>query len=175
MAIDKDQPPSRAFAGFSIQDDFLRRRYPGLREEESTVLRAYLQEISLEGLQRIRTSWPVGEGEDVGGPTEAQAQAANDLSKWKVDAILDWPGRTEVIEIKSRATHTAIGQVTAYAFALSDTPEERSTFRTTVIAFRVHPDFPRFARATGTTWHTVPDADPSTATDRFFRPGDQVV
>lgn len=175
MAIDKDQPPSTAFSGFSINEDFVRRRYPGLREEESTVLRAMLRERETEGLKRVRTSWPVGEGEAVDAPTEAQRLAAKDQSRWKIDAILDWPGRTEIVELKSRATHTAIGQAAAYSFALADDPDERSTHRLTVAAFRVHPDLPGFAKATGTQLHTVPDADPSTATHRFFSTGRDVL
>lgn len=175
MDIDKDQPPSTAFSGFSIQEDFLRDSYPGLRDGESRVLQALLEERNTDGLRRVRTSWPVGQGEEIEARTQAQADAARDLSRWKVDAILDFPGRTEIVELKSRATHTAIGQAAAYSLALADEPEERSTHRLTVGAFRVHPDLPRFARATGTQLHTVPHADPSTATSRFFETGDDIL
>jgi hypothetical protein len=86
----------------------------------------------------------------------------------KIDAVVDRPGRQEIVELKSRATHTAVGQALAYDVALGERDDEPTTSRPVVAAFRVHPDLPPFARLVGVTLHTVPDADPSGATRRFF-------
>lgn len=153
----------------TVDRPFIRRKYPRLRREESLVLRQYLLETGHEHLEQLRTAVPVGQGEIPGEPQTIQEEQMKFLSQWKIDAVVDRPGRQEIIELKSRATHTAVGQALAYDVALGRRPDEPTTSRPTVAAFRAHPDLPPFARLVGVTLHTVPRADPSTATQRFLR------
>jgi len=88
---------------------------------------------------------------------------------------VDRPGRQEIIELKSRATHTAVGQALAYDVALGERSDEPTESRPVVAAFRVHPDLPAFARLVNVRLHTVPQADPSTATQRFLRDRDTLL
>lgn len=146
-----------------------RQKFPRLRDEESDVLRAYLQETGLDSIDRLRTAVPVGEGEVPGEPEGRFQQQKKALSQWKIDAVVDRPGQQEIVELKSRATHTAVGQALAYDVALGERDDEPTTSRPVVAAFRAHPDLPRFARLVGVQLHTVPQADRSTGTQRFLQ------
>jgi hypothetical protein len=154
------------FQGFATTHNFLQDKYRGLRQEESDVLRAYLRDVGTDSLQRLRTAWPVGEGERPARLDPAFQQLAQNLSRWKIDAVLDWPNQTEIVELKSRATHTAVGQVVFYSLALGEVPDERSDFKLSVVAFRSHPDLEQRVRRVGVGLHTVPHADRSGATAR---------
>jgi len=152
-----------------VQRPFLREKYPRLRNEESKVLKAYLAETDPETIKRLRTAVPVGEGEITGAPTSTFERQVKALSQMKIDAVVDRGSRQEIIELKSRATHTAAGQVLFYDLLLGDRPDEPTESRLVVAAFRAHPDFKRVVRRTPITLHTVPQADPSTATQRFMQ------
>jgi len=151
----------------TVKEPYLRRQYPRLREPESKVLRGYIEELGPDKIDRLRTSVMVGEGEIAGDPANRWQRQVKALSMWKIDAVIDRPGRQEIIELKSRATHTAVGQALAYDVALGKLADEPTTSRPVVAAFRAHPDLPPFARMVGVELHTVPQADPSTATQRF--------
>ena len=155
-----------------VKPPYLREKYPRLRSEESDVLRAYLEETGVDSIERLRTAVPVGEGEVRGEPRDTFERQVKSLSQWKIDAVVDRPGRQEIIELKSRATHTAVGQALAYDVALGERDDEPTTSRPVVAAFRAHPDLPRFAKMVGVELHTVPQADRSTATARFIRDTD---
>jgi hypothetical protein len=159
----------------TVKPPYSRGTYPRLRDEESNVLRAYLQETGLDNIDQLRTAVPVGEGEVPGDPTDEFERQAKALSQWKIDAVVDRPGRQEIIELKSRATHTAVGQALAYDVALGERGNEPTESRPVVAAFRVHPDLPAFARLVNVRLHTVPQADPSTATQRFLRDRDSIL
>jgi hypothetical protein len=159
----------------TVRPPYTRRQYPRLREEESQVLRAYINETGTENIDQLRTAVPVGEGEVPGDPTDEFERQAKALSQWKIDAVVDRPGRQEIIELKSRATHTAVGQALAYDVALGERSGEPTESRPVVAAFRVHPDLPAFARLVNVRLHTVPQADPSTATQRFLRDRDSLL
>jgi len=161
--------------GFDISPPFLQDKYNGLREEESDVLRAYLEDTGTDNIRRLRTSVPVGQGEDAPNRPEPSRRQVKLLSQWKIDAVIDRPGRQEIIELKSRATHTAVGQALAYDVALGERSDEPTESRPVVAAFRVHPDLPAFARLVNVRLHTVPQADPSTATQRFLRDRDSLL
>jgi len=154
--------------GFEIRPPYLQQKYRGLRQEESAVLRAYLRDTGTDNIRRVRTSVPVGKGEEAPNRPATSQKQIKLLSQWKIDAVVDRPSKQEVIELKSRATHTAVGQVLAYDLALGLREDEPTTSRPTVASFRVHPDLPQFARAANVTLHQVPRADPSTATQRFL-------
>lgn len=156
----------------TVDPPYLRRQYPRLREEESQVLRQYLKETGTDSIEQLRTAVPVGEGEVPGQPADRFEAQAKALSQWKIDVVVDRPGRQEVVELKSRATHTAVGQVLAYDVALGERDDEPTQSRPVVAAFRVHPDLPAYARLVNVRLHTVPQADPSTATQRFLRDRD---
>ncbi len=152
----------------TVKPPYERRKYPRLRKEESQVLRAYLEETGIDNIDRLRTAVPVGQGEVPGEPANRFQEQKKALSQWKIDAVVDRPGRQEIIELKSRATHTAVGQALAYDVALGERQDEPTTSRPVVAAFRAHPDLPQFARLVGVQLHTVPQADRSTATQRFL-------
>jgi hypothetical protein len=151
-----------------VKPPYRRIQYPRLRQAESHVLRGYLTETGTDSIDRLRTAVPVGEGEIVGEPRNFSERQIKALSQWKIDAVVDRPGRQEIIELKSRATHTALGQVLAYDLALGELSEEPTESDRVVAAFRVHPDLPPWARLLGVSLHTLPDADPSGATRRYF-------
>jgi hypothetical protein len=153
----------------TVKPPYERVKYPRLRSEESDVLRQYLKETGTDAVDRLRTAVPVGEGEVPGEPANPAQRQIKSLSQWKIDAVVDRPGRQEIIELKSRATHTAVGQALAYDVALGQLDNEPTTSRPVVAAFRAHPDLPPFARLVGVELHTVPQADRSTATQRFNR------
>jgi hypothetical protein len=159
----------------TVDPPYSRRKYPRLREEESDVLRAYLQETGLDNIDQLRTAVPVGEGEVPGQPSDQFERQAKALSQWKIDAVVDRPGRQEIIELKSRATHTAVGQALAYDVALGERSDEPTQSRPVVAAFRVHPDLPPFARLVNVRLHSVPQADRSTATQRFLQDRDSLL
>lgn len=142
---------------------FLRDRYPGLRTEESRLLRAYLLDVGTDDIQRLRTAVGVGPAEDIQHFEPNFREMAFRLSQWKIDAIINWPGRTDVIELKSRATHTALGQAVGYGFYLGQVAHERTNPRLKVVAFREHPALRDLARALGAEVHLVPQADATTA------------
>jgi hypothetical protein len=144
------------------------RKFPRLRREESLVLDAYLRETGVDSVDRLRTAVAVGEGEVQGQPTGKFEEQKKALSQWKIDAVVDRPGQQEIIELKSRATHTAVGQALAYDVALGERDTEPTQSRPVVAAFRAHPDLPAFARLVNVQLHTVPQADPSTGTQRFL-------
>lgn len=150
----------------TVDEPYLRRKYPRLRSEESDVLRAFLEETDPDTIDQLRTAVPVGEGEIAGEPQDFGEEQTKALSQWKIDAVVDRPGRQDVVELKSRATHTAVGQVLAYDVALGERDDEPTNSRPVVAAFRAHPDLGKFARIVNVTLHTVPQADTSTATQR---------
>lgn len=152
-----------------VQPPYSRSKYPRLRSEESNVLRNYLTETGTDTIDRLRTAVPVGEGEVQGEPSGRYERQKKALSQWKIDAVVDRPGRQEIIELKSRATHTAVGQALAYDVALGEREDEPTNSRPVVAAFRAHTDLAPFARLVGVRLHTVPRADTSTATRRFLR------
>jgi len=152
----------------TVQPPFLQRKYSRLRSEESDILRAYLEETGVDSVDRLRTAVPVGQGEVPGIPEDRYQEQKKALSMWKIDAVVDRPGKQEIIELKSRATHTAVGQALAYDVALGERPDEPTTSRPVVAAFRAHPDLPAFARLVGVQLHTAPQVDRSTATQRFI-------
>jgi len=153
----------------TVKPPYLREKYPRLRDEESDVLREYLKETRTDNIDRLRTAVPVGEGEVSGQPDGRFERQKKALSQWKIDAVVDRPGRQEVVELKSRATHTAIGQALAYDVALGERTDEPTQSRPVVAAFRVHPDLPSYARLVNVQLHTVPQADRSTGTQRFLQ------
>lgn len=151
-----------------VSQPYIRQQYPRLREEESQVLAKYLEETGTSNIDRLRTAVPVGDGEIPGEPLDAKERRTKALSQMKIDAVVDRPGKQEVIELKSRATHTAAGQVIVYDLLLGDRPDEPTQSRLVVAAFRAQPDFRRVSTRLPVQLHTVPDADPSTATERFL-------
>jgi len=153
----------------TVKPPFIKTKYPRLRSEESDVLRAYLEETGTDSIDQLRTAVPVGEGEVPGEPANPAQRQIKALSQWKIDAVVDRPGRQEIIELKSRATHTAVGQALAYDIALGQRDAEPTESRRVVAAFRAHPDLPPFACLVNVELHTVPRADRSTATQRFNR------
>lgn len=155
--------------GFVQKTLLPRGKYTGLREEESEVLKGYLEDTGTDSVEQLRTAVPVAEGEVPGEPSDRFERQKKVLSQWKIDAVVDRPGRQEVVELKSRATHTAVGQALAYDLALGERNDEPTESRPVVAAFRAHPDLPQFARAVNVQLHTVPSRDPSTATARFER------
>jgi len=152
-----------------VRPPYIRRKYPRLRSEESNVLREFLKETGTDSVDQLRTAVPVGEGEVPGEPDDQFQAQAKALSQWKIDAVVDRPGHQEVVEIKSRATHTAIGQVLAYDVSLGERPNEPTQSRPTIAAYRTHPDLGPYARKLNVRLHTVPQADTSTGTQRFQR------
>lgn len=138
---------------------FLRERYPGLRTEESRLLRQYLWESGTDSIKRLRTSVEVGPAEDVPNLDDPYREMAFRLNRWKIDAVIDYPSRTDVVELKSRAQHTGLGQAIGYGFYLGKVAHERSNPRLLVVAFREHPAVRELARAIGAEVHLVPDAD----------------
>ena len=145
----------------TVDSPLLRQQYPNLREEESLVLLAHIRAQGVDSIDRLRTQVRCGEGEKPPNLDEKWQAVANDLSRWKIDAVIEYPGRTELVELKSRATHTAMGQVNAYAAALEEVPEERSEFVKTVAAFRNHPDFELGAKNNDVRLALYPQADPT--------------
>jgi len=156
----------------TVDPPVIRTKYPRLRSEESRVLAQYIDETGPDTVDQLRTAVPVGQGEVPGIPDGRSQEQKKALSMWKIDAVIDRPGRQEIVELKSRATHTAVGQALAYDVALGNRDNEPTTSRPVVAAFRVHPDLPAFARLVNVRVHTVPQADPSTATRRFIRDQD---
>jgi len=150
-----------------VKPPYIRQKYPRLRSEESDVLRAYLEEHNPDSIEQLRTAVPVGEGEVEGEPEGSYQRQVKALSQMKIDAVVDRPGKQEIIELKSRATHTAFGQAIVYDLLLGQRPDEPTQSRPVVAAFRAHPDFRKIARKLPIELHTVPQADPSTATQRF--------
>jgi hypothetical protein len=151
-----------------VSKPYIRQQYPRLREEESQVLAQYLEETGTSNIDRLRTAVPVGDGEIPGKPLDQKERRTKALSQMKIDAVVDRPGKQEVIELKSRATHTAAGQVIVYDLLLGDRPDEPTQSRLVVAAFRAQPDFRRVSERLPVQLHTVPEADPSTATERFL-------
>jgi len=158
----------------TVTPPYSRSKYPRLRDEESDVLRAYLQETGLDNIEQLRTAVPVGEGEIAGQPETRGEEQQKALSQWKIDAVVDRPGQQEIIELKSRATHTAVGQALAYDVALGERTDEPTQSRPVVAAFRAHPDLPGFARLVNVVLHTLPQADRSTGTQRFLSDVDRL-
>lgn len=142
---------------------FLRERYPGLREQESDLLRVYLLETGTESIERLRTQTEIGPGEDIVHFEPRFREMAFRLSRWKIDAIVDYPGRTDLIELKSRANHTAMGQTLGYRHYFAQVHDERSTPRLLIVAYRETPAIRAAATAEGVEVHLVPTADPTTA------------
>jgi hypothetical protein len=161
------EPTSYTAYDPAVKPPYIRSQYPRLRREESKVLAQYLDETGTDSIDRLRTAVPVGEGEVPGEPQTTYQRQVKALSQWKIDAVVDRPGAQEVIELKSRATHTAVGQVLAYDIALGELQDEPTESKRVVAAFRVHPDLPAYASLVNVRLHTVPDADPSGATGRF--------
>jgi hypothetical protein len=151
----------------TVKPPYIRSKYPRLRDRESTVLAQYLDETGVQNIEQLRTAVPVGEGEVPGEPANRYQRQAKALSQWKIDAVVDRSSSQEVIELKSRATHTAVGQVLAYDIALGERQQEPTESKRVVAAFRVHPDLPEYSALVNVRLHTVPDADPTTATARF--------
>lgn len=150
-----------------FRDHFVRPgRYPGLRQEESQLLRAYLLDVGTDGIQRVRTQVEVGPGENVPQLESQYREMAFRLSRWKIDCIIDYKGTTEIIELKSRANHTALGQLVGYGYYLGQHDLERSNPRLKVVAYRETPAVRKVARAIGAEIHLVPHADPTSASRR---------
>jgi len=146
-----------------VGEPLIRRQYPHLRAEESRLLRFHLQETGLESVDRLRTQVRVGRGEIVESMPPKYREMARDLSRWKIDAVIDRPGSTEIIELKSRVTHTAMGQLIGYSNALRQFDDERSQFRLYAIGFRAHPDIDLGRSGTGIRVVLYPQADRTTA------------
>jgi hypothetical protein len=142
-----------------VTPPLVRRQYPNLREEESRLLRGYIQEQGVDRVDQLRTQMRVGQGEIIDDLPDNWRRMARDLSRWKIDAVIDWPGSTELIELKSRATHTAVGQLIGYREGLVELPGERSDPDLSVVAFRSHPDLHLATRRDGVRVHLLPHLD----------------
>ena len=146
-----------------VRTPLIRHQYPALREEESRLLRHYLREHGVESVDRLRTQVRVGQGEIVTSLPPKWQRVARDLSRWKIDAVIDTASSTELVELKSRGTHTAAGQLVGYSNWLRQSPAERSQFKLSIVAFRVHPDLREGLKGTGIRVHVLPEADETTA------------
>jgi hypothetical protein len=142
-----------------VDRPYIRQSYPGLRDEEARLLRGYLEDTSTEDISRLRTQVRVGEGEIITGVPDEFATLANDLSKLKIDVVVDRLETTEIVELKSRLRNSFIGQLVTYSNLLGADPEERSTFRLVGVGFRAHPDIRDGTAGTGVRIHLVPRAD----------------
>lgn len=146
-----------------IPEPYLRFDYAGLSEPESRLLRAYLEDTGTGDIQRLRTQVRVGQGEVLTSIPDKFAQLARDLSRYKVDAVVDRQEVTEIVELKSRLRSSFPGQLLSYSNLLRQVPEERSTFRLVGVGFRAHPDVRDAVEGTGIRIHTIPRADPTSA------------
>jgi hypothetical protein len=105
----------------------------------------------------------VGEGEILPQISEPFRSLANDLSRLKIDAVIDRPEDTEIVELKSRLRTGFAGQLVGYANLLSRRADERSNPTLIGVAFREHVDTADALEGTGIQLHTVPRADRTTA------------
>jgi len=156
-----------------VPSPVLRRSYPGLSDPESRLLRAYLQDTDPETVDRLRTQVRVGQGEVVPNIPDKFAALARDLSRLKIDAVVDRPEQTEVVELKSRLRTSFPGQLTMYGNLLGSRPDERSNPRLVGVGFRKHPDVDEAIRGTGIQTHIVPRADRTTASRQSLSDLDQ--
>jgi len=142
---------------------YLRRSYPGLSDPESRLLRGYLEDTGTGDIRRLRTQVRVGEGEILPQISEPFRSLANDLSRLKIDVVIDRPEDTEIVELKSRLRTGFAGQLVGYANLLSSRPDERTNPTLIGVAFREHVDTADALAGTGIQLHTVPRADRTTA------------
>jgi len=146
-----------------VGEPYLRRSYPGLSDPESRLLRGYLEDTGTGDIRRLRTQVRVGEGEILPQISEPFRSLANDLSRLKIDVVIDRPEDTEIVELKSRLRTGFAGQLVGYANLLSRRPEERTNPTLIGVAFREHVDAQDALEGTGIQLHTVPRADRTTA------------
>jgi hypothetical protein len=155
----------------TVGEPYLRRSYPGLSDPESRLLRGYLEDTGTGDIRRLRTQVRVGEGEILPQISEPFRSLANDLSRLKIDAVIDRPEDTEIVrpedteivELKSRLRTGFAGQLVGYANLLSRRADERSNPTLIGVAFREHVDTADALEGTGIQLHTVPRADRTTA------------
>jgi len=138
---------------------------------EDDVLRPFdsADQVTPDNVEQLRTAVPVGEGEIPGVPEDFGERQIKALSQLKLDAVVDRPGRQQIIELKSRVRVGALGQVLAYDVLLGELADEPTESERVAVGFRAHPDLSPVARLLNVRLHTVPEADPSGATRRFNR------
>lgn len=146
-----------------VRVPFIKPRYPGLRSGESELLRGYLREQGLDRVTDLWTNQRMGQGEVLPNLEEPYRSAGEDLSKYRADAVIRYPGSWEVVELKSRAEHHGAGQLIAYSNLLSEEDPFPTSWKLTIVAFREHPDLRDGLRGTGIRVHTLPHLDPTSA------------
>lgn len=146
-----------------VRPPYLRRKYPRLRSNESLLLREYLREQGSDDVVDMWTGQGVGEGEIVPSLPEPYRRAAREVSRLRADAVVHFKNRWEVVEVKSRARLGGVGQLIGYSNLLPDEDEFPTNLRLVLLAYRRHPDLRDAVRGTGVVLHTIPSADPTSA------------
>jgi len=140
---------------------FLRPSYPGLMEEESTLLRSYLQETDPDTVTGLRTNVGVGQGEVRRDLPQEFREMAQELSRLRMDAVVERGDRVELVELKSRIRTTGLGQLNIYKALGSDEGVIPTDSRLVLVGERIHPDVGQTLRQLGARVHVIPPSQQS--------------
>lgn len=120
-------------------------KYPGLGANDSVVMNQYLG-TKPQGLVRVAYSLPLGQGRPADENTEgALLSDWQYLTKLKVDAILEFTDRIELMEVKTNAEAGAIGQLLCYNILFRQTFLTSLPVYNVILCSSIHPDVLRCA------------------------------
>jgi len=109
-----------------IPEPYLRDEYRGLNDTESNLLRTYLSEQDRE-IRGLRTQVRVGPGELLPETDpDSFRRSWRESSKLKIDAVVDRPTVTQLVELKDFGRTSYLGQLLMYRywFELEQDPDK---------------------------------------------------
>lgn len=99
-----------------IPEPFLRENYRGLNDEESNLLRTFLQDRE-EDVVSLRTRVLVGPGEQLSDAQPEQFRRSwQESSKLKIDAVVERPSVFDIVELKDFGRTSFLGQLLMYRY-----------------------------------------------------------
>jgi hypothetical protein len=102
-----------------ITEPFIRPNYRGLNDAEDKLLRSYLRDQDDE-VRGLETQVRVGPGEVLPeSRPDKFREAWRESSKFRIDALIEYGGRFEVVELKDFIRSSHLGQVLSYRYWLS--------------------------------------------------------
>lgn len=115
-------------------------KYPHMKPQEVVLWDRFLGHMPWDA-ERIRYDVRVGEGE--APPSDAPAWARKmvwALSTKRIDALVHTPQEIVIVEVKQRASLSAVGQLLGYLALYTRQERPRKPIRLVCVAERVAPD-----------------------------------
>lgn len=116
------------------------RIIPGLKEEEASLMRQYIETLDEKHVQHIEFNVRLGEGRTIRGQPEEIARMAKMITQLRADAIIEYEHVVQIVETKVNAGPEAIGQLMTYKDLYMISRGKPTTPDLILVCRELHPD-----------------------------------